>query len=219
VIEAEAGYDLLLWGSPTTPFYGYLRPRLYGSSAGTYNSVDAALEFFPLAFLGGRAGAEWIQNDQDYSSYDCVAWRCRGRFQRSYIEGELSLGAGPVFVQGKARRERWKGPVARGTPAEAGEFIDPTSGLALLSDGDDETVYTAVAGVRFGPDWAVLAALRYATGRDGGFSRQPVGLLRYRQGGFSLGAGAGTFASTLKKRDFTAVGFLRWEIAPGLGLR
>lgn len=214
VIEAESGYGVLLRGSARDPFSSYLRARIDGSSAYTYNSLGGALEFFPLAILGVRAGGEAIQNDKDYSAYDCETYRCLGRYYRTYIEGELTVGAGPVFVQGRWRRERWtqKEP-------EAGDFIDPTSGIYIDSAGDSQTVYFGVAGLKLNENWQVLAILRYAeSDMNEGWSRTPYGVIRYSAGNFSIGVGGGQFESSLKEKDFTAVGVFRWELAPGLSV-
>lgn len=213
IVEAEGGYGIPLWGTPKSPMSGYIRPRLIGSSAATYNSVDAALEVFPIAFLGARAGGEGIQNDADYTAYDCEVYRCKGRYYRTYFEAELSLGAGPVFAQARWRRDRWsqRDPLA-------GDFVDPTSGLLMLASGDSQTVMYGVLGLNFSPAWTFMALLRYAETDFHEFSRTPVGMLRYKSGSFSIGLGAGTFESNLKKRDFTAQGFMRWEIKPSIGL-
>lgn len=214
VLELGSGYNLPVWGTPRTPLSGYVRPRLYASSAAVYNSGDLALEIFPLGFLGARAGSELIQNDADYSAYDCRTYRCQGRFNRAYFETELSLGLGPVFAQARWRRERWGG--GQGVPQL---FIDPTSGVALNADGESQTVYYGVLGVNLNPRWALIGLLRYAVTDARELSRTPTLMVRYRQGRWTMGVGAGVFESTLKKRDFTATAFLRWEIWPSLALR
>jgi hypothetical protein len=68
VMEAESGYGILLRGEANSPFSSYLRPRIYGSTAGIYNSLDAALEFFPLAILGVRAGGDANPNERKNTS-------------------------------------------------------------------------------------------------------------------------------------------------------
>jgi hypothetical protein len=214
--NVDAGYGQRVWGDPSTPFFGYIRPQVSGYTAGTYNSLNGALEVFPLAFLGARAGGEAIQNDSKYTAYDCETYRCKGRFYRSFLETELSLGAGPLFAQARWRRERWSQPHAQG-----GDFIDPTSGLVMLSSGESQTVYYGVAGWNLNPTWALLAALRYAESVDGGrtaISRMPFASVRYRRQGWSFIVGGGTFESTFKKRDFTALAMLSWEIFPAIGL-
>lgn len=215
VMEAEAGYGVLLRGGAGSPFSSYTRLKIDGSSAGIFNSAGAALEFFPLAFVGARAGGEALQNDQKYSAYDCDAYECLGRSYRMYFETELTLGAGRFFVQGRWRRQHW----TRGARLSP-DYVEPTSGLVLAGDGDDETIYIGAAGVRVSPRWTVLAALRYAeSDRFQGLSRFPYIVLRFKQGAFSIGAGGGMFDSSLKDRDFAAVGMLSWEIVPSLGLK
>ncbi len=208
VAEVRAGYGVLLYGTAGTPLSGFLRPNVEVNSAGTYNSGMAQLEFFPLAFLGARAGAESIQNDKDYTPYDCEASRCKGRFHRTFFGAELSLGAGPVFARGMWRRERWSQ-----AKEQFGDFVEPTSGLLMRGDGESQSVYYGVAGYKVTDIWAVITGVRYAED-DGGVSRMPFGMVRYSNGNFSLGLGAGEFQSDLKKNDFTAWGYFSWDIVP-----
>ncbi|MGE0528497.1 MAG: hypothetical protein AB7G93_12840 [Bdellovibrionales bacterium] len=213
VIEAQTGYGALLWGDKGSPFYGYTRARLDTSSAIHYNSLGAAIEFFPLAFVGMRAGGEAVQNDRKYTAYECGQVNCLGRFYRTFAEAELSLGAGSLFVQGRWRREHW----TQKEPA-AGDFMEPTSGLVMRSQGDFQTVYQGLMGVNLNPAWAILAGLRYATNDEGDFSRFPFALARWRPGAFQVAAGGGVFESSEKSRDLSALLQLSWEIAPSIGL-
>ncbi len=213
VVEAEAGYGLILWGSQGSPLYGYLRPEIEGASAGTYNSAAASLELFPISFLGVRAGGESVQNDNEYTAYDCDLYRCLGRYYRTFAEAELTLGAGPVFLRGSVRRERWTQK-----EADAGDFVEPTSGILLRGTGDSETVYFGAVGLKFGENWTLLGITRYAES-DEGWSRWPYGVVRYTNGAWQVGLGAGQFESSLKDKEFTGVGFVRWEIAPSVALK
>lgn len=216
VIEAETGYGVLLYGSNTAaPWYGYLRPRILGSSALSYNSLDGAVELFPVSFLGARAGGEAIQNDKEYTPYDCVIYTCLGRFYRTYFEAELTIGAKGFFAQAAWRRERW----SQKTPAPT-EFIDPTSGYSLAGHGDSQTVYRGVLGYKFSPRWSSLAILRYSESEETKMiSRFPYLVVRYSVGNFSAGVGGGVFESSLKKQEGTGVAFIRWDIQPSVGLR
>jgi hypothetical protein len=214
VIEGESGYNSLVWGDVASPFHGYVRPRLYGSSAGTYNSLDGALEFFPLAILGARAGGEAIQNDKNYTDHNCVLYACRGRFYRSYVEAELSLGAGDFFAQARWRRERWT------QGQHQPDFVDPTSGIAMQSDGDVQTVYFGILGYKFSSEWSGLAVTRYAEGTNlQKFSRFPYLIVKYQAGSFSIGAGGGFFQSSDHAQETSLVGFFKWEIEPSFAIR
>jgi len=213
VLEPAIGYGAVLYGTEGDPFSGYIRAALDGYSAGTYNAGTAKLEFFPLAILGVRAGGESIQNDKDYTAYDCELSRCKGRTHRTFVEGELSLGYAGVFFQGKWRRERWSQP-----DPLAGDFIEPTSGLVMASGGDSQTVYNGVLGYTINESWAVLGGIRYAEDEEG-LSQLPFGMVRWRSGSFTLGVGGGTFKSYLKKREATALAYFTWDIWPSVAVR
>ena len=215
-VGLAGGYNFLLWGTPGrgSPWYGYLRPNLNGSTAITYNSLGASLEVFPLSFFGARAGGEAIQNDANYTAYDCANFGCRGRFARAFVEGELTLGAGRFFAQFKARRERW---TEREAPNHS--FIEPTSGLALSGLGDAQSVYRLSAGAKLSDMWSLAAVLEYTESSTlRGVSRFPFALVRYSDQTFSAGLGVGTFTSTLKGEGVSVLGFLRWDVVPSLAL-
>lgn len=206
VVDMHSGYGVSLYGSAGSPLSGYVRPNVEIDSAGTYNSALGQLEVFPLAFMGMRAGGEVIQNDKDYTPYKCETSRCRGRFHRTFFGAELSLGAGPVFVHGRWRRERWSQP-----KEQLGDFIEPTSGLLLRGTGESQTVYYAIAGYKLSDPWTLIGGVRYAEA-DAGISRMPFGMVRFTSGTFALGVGAGQFESELKDAAFTVWGYLSWEL-------
>lgn len=216
VAELEAGDNFILWGAPApgNPFYGYIRPKIWGDTAATYNSAAAVVDLFPLSFLGARAGGEAVQNDTKYTAYNCVDANCLGRFYRTFFEAEVTLGAGPVFVQGKWRRERW----SEAHPS-LGDFIEPTSGFSLMGSGESETVYQGVAGVKISPELTVMGGLRFASSDSREHSRMPFGLLKWNLTPVSIGVGGGYFESDLKKREITGLLVAKWEIWPSLELK
>jgi len=213
-LEFESGYGLPLWGRPQAPLSGYVRPRVIWSTAATYNSLDGALEVFPLAFLGARAGGEVIQNDLLFSAYPCKTYSCVGRFTRTYFESELTLGAKRIFTQVRWRRERWNQ-----RDQERGDFIDPTSGLIMRAGGDWQTVYFGILGVRWSPKWSTLLILRNAESGHQTFSRFPFLLFRHSQKNTTWGVGGGVFESELKTGGFALMALWRKEISASLGLR
>lgn len=89
----------------------------------------------------------------------------------------------------------------------------------MVSQGDSQTVLYGVLGYNFNPTWAFMALLRYAES-DGSneISRTPIGMLKYKNGQFTIGVGAGVFESALKKQEFTTQSFVRWEFAPSLAV-
>lgn len=223
VLEVESGYGLSLWGTPRGPFGGYLRPRLLGATALTYNSLDAGIEFFPLGIFGLRAGIETIQNDRAYSAYDCADNLCTGRFQRHYLGVEATVGEGKFFARLRLRRDFWRFGDGRALDPVAfpgGGFIEPTSGLRLAAGGEGQNILRLYAGLKIDPRWTALAALLTVSSDHGGFSRSPMAVLVYSRAdkGWSVGGGLGTFESSLKPWSLTATLFARWEIWPSLAL-
>ncbi len=215
VAGVTLGYSQLLWGDTSDPFYGYLRPRLELNSAGSYNSANFGVELYPISFLGVRAGGESIQNDQEYSAYDCTTASCLGRFYRTYFQSDLSLALGPLFAQARYGRERW-------TMAEPRviDFIEPTSGLALVPTGDSLTLLRGLIGYRFNPEWSVLAVYQtLQADQVDGVSRFAFAAVRFSSSKWSVGLGGGMFSSPLKKREATAIAYFEWAILPSLALR
>lgn len=215
IATIDLGLSGIIWGGvSSSPWYGYSRVELSGATAGIYNSGQATLEVFPLSFLGARAGGESMQNDRDYTAYNCEEAKCRGRFYRTFVEAELSMGGGGFFLQGRWRRERWtqKDP-------QNGDFIDPTSGLVISGTGDSQTVYHGLLGLRLSPQWSIVTGLRYAENHDRDVSRFPFAMIRFGRGPFSAGVGGGLFESEIKAPSASAVVFLRWELRPGPALR
>lgn len=218
VIESDAGYGFLLWGDQSSsPWYGYLRPRVNGATAITYNSGLAALDFYPLSFLGGSVGSESVENDSNYTAYDCSSYICKGRFYRNFVQTDLTLGWGPLFAQARWRRERWINGSSGGT---AKRFIEPTAGLALGSAGDSETIYRGLIGYKFDDNWSLTGVFCYAqSDSNNGISRFPFAVVRYTDGPFSLGVGGGVFSSQLKGESGSALLFVRWNVLPSLELQ
>ena len=212
-LEPTIGYGWVAYGTEGSPFSGYLRAALDGFTAGSYNSGVAKLEVFPLAFIGARAGGESIQNDKDYRSYQCTSVGCKGRYYRTFVESELSLGYGGAFAQGTWRRERWT--QAKG---QTSDYIDPTSGLVMSATGESQTVYSAVVGYKFNPSWALLGGVRYAEDDDG-MAQMPFGMIRWISGKLTLGVGGGSFKSELKKREATALAYFTWNIWPSVAIK
>jgi hypothetical protein len=130
------------------------------------------------------------------------------------VEAELSVGAGDFFAQARWRREHW----TQGRPRQ--DFVDPTSGIAMKSEGDDQTVYFGILGYKFSDQWSGLAVTRYAEGTSlHKFSRFPYLIAKYQTGNFSIGAGGGFFQSSDHAQETALVGFFKWEIEPSFAIR
>jgi hypothetical protein len=215
-VEADGGYDFLLWGTAGggSPWYGYLRPHIDGATTLTYSELGASLDFYPLSFLGLRAGGEGVQNDANMTAYDCVSYICRGRFYQTFAQATLTLGAGPFFAQARWRRERW----TEGSPG-TGLFIEPTAGYALSGMGDSQTMYRATVGLKLNPIWSAAGVfLYYQSDNSHEVSRFPFAIVRWSSGPYSVGVGGGVFSSTIKPAEGSALLILNWNLKPSLAL-
>jgi hypothetical protein len=209
------GYNFLLWGDPTaSPWYGYVRPSVYGETSISYNTLGGALDLFPVSFLRFRVGENAIQNDVDYKAYDCATYECRGRYNRTYAQVQLTLGLAGFFVQGRVQEETW----SQGNPGSI-EFIDPENGLALSPSGDRETIYRAMVGYKLSPLFTVTTG--YTTAQSfhtNEASTFPFALAIYTSGDLVVGGGFGVFSSDVKPAELSGLFFLKWQILPGLDL-
>lgn len=209
VVEAEAGYGFTLWGTPETPWSGYIRPKIEAASALTYNSLAEVIEVFPLSILGVRAGGESIQNDTKYSAYNCEDSNCLGRFYRGFLEMELTLGYHDFFARGYYRRERWS------QKASGQNFIEPTSGLIMNETGDAQTVFRYLVGYKYSEQSSWIGVFRLAQNNAHEKSNVWAILLdRKWSESLSITLGAGHFDSHEKPGDLMALGYFRWSLRP-----
>lgn len=216
VLEAEVGYGSPLWGSPggENILYGYLRPFGNVATSGTYNSVATGVEFFPVAFMGVRAGGEYSNNSKRYVDFDCYALNCTGTRYRSFFESQVIFGNKQIFGQVKMRRQRWSQDQEL-----RGNFVDPSSGLEVKGNGDSETVWQSYMGVKINDSWKVIAGNRYGEMSNiKGISQFIFLGGQYNWAPISASFGIGSFASALKERDTSYFLVLGWELYPTIGL-
>lgn len=212
----NAGYGFLLWGTQDnkSPMYGYIRPQATFATAGYYNLAGAALDVFPISIFGFRLGGEGIENDRDYTPYACDIYECRGRTYRTYLQSEFSFGSGPFFGQLKWRRDR----LTRSNPDHR-VYIDSIAGLAFDTEGDGQTSWRAIVGMKLNEIWSVSAAYTYLQADNTRtISRFPFALVRYKMAPYSVGLAAGMWSSTLKPDAPSIMLLASWNGKPGVAL-
>lgn len=94
--EANAGYGLLLWGEASTPLYGYFRPSVTLASSSTLTGT-AALDFYPVSFLGFTIGNTYNNRLADLPSINCEKADCRNWLNFNFMRARL-LGKFGSFV-------------------------------------------------------------------------------------------------------------------------
>jgi hypothetical protein len=216
-VDLQVGYGFLIWGAagPGNYFYGYIRPFAEIDTGGTYNSGLLGVELFPLSFLGVRVGKEWIQNDYHYRGADCAIYNCGGARQREYIEGHLLVGYGPWFLSMESRWDFWK----QKDPHNS-DFIEPTSYLATKADGDTQLVINGFTGYEVAPGWSAVAGVSYyQMTRHPGITRFELAGARWKKDTLSVTVAGTYFDSTEVRNDAGVLGWIAWDIVPGLALQ
>lgn len=103
-VNAQSGYNLLLWGSgpgsdKKNPLYGLLRPAISAASSVVVNNYDARIELYPISFLGLVMGKKHIKSDyEDFPFFNCDEVRCKGTIDREYTQIKMALGYGKVLA-------------------------------------------------------------------------------------------------------------------------
>ncbi len=221
---AQTGYGLLLWGAgegplgsrnvERAPWYGYVRPRFQLTASGLVNKGEAALEVFPVSFLGVTLGHTEGWRGTNTRTLDCQLVECRGWLRANSIRIWGALGAGPVFFQGAAR---YSGLI----PSRTGRpFSEELSALAGNDAGDRLVNLEAAAGYRLAPD----RALGWVVTRDrmmGSGSSNVMQAFFYRfsiKNSWTVTAGAGTYRSTTQPTGLAAFVLAKWTGIPSLSL-
>jgi len=213
-LTAKLGYGFTVWGTSgmDSPLYGYIKPEIKFSTLGTYNSGLVQLKVFPISFLGVIVGAESVSNTSEYRAFDCVLYRCLGKSWQTFVEGNLALGYGPVFVLGRAGVEDW-----HQAPDQDRDFINPSYGLAMKQQGDRASFAGGIAGYKFSDQWVMAYSYMWVqTVEIKGQSQMNLGLVQWSKEAWNIAVGGGTFHSELKDKEATAILRVQWSGAPSV---
>ncbi|MEM7647325.1 MAG: hypothetical protein AAF203_10480 [Pseudomonadota bacterium] len=218
-LDIDVGQSLLLWGDDQkgSPFYGYIRPSLTFSTAGTYNGLGAGLEFFPISFLGFKAGGETFSNVGPYLNYDCDLNECEGLYYRSYAEAHLFFGLGPWFMALRARQSRFQRDEFEGVA-----FVIPH--FAMLSREPLIDIHSGrvITGLNLSEKWRMSFYYLYAESapRHTDLQVQRLGTLNLTRkwSEWSLSFGGGLFDSNVIEREPTVLMVIQYKPYPAAGL-
>ena len=145
-IQANAGYNQLIWGDPNNEkkLYGFVRPNLTIFSAGQYNSHAYEIEFWPISFIGVEFGSEKIINNAIYPNYDCDTFQCQSEFRNTYLKYNLLLGYSLFYFKGTYRKQTVE------AYNNSKDFIYPLVGSALNRGEDKIETRELSFGFNFG---------------------------------------------------------------------
>jgi hypothetical protein len=213
IAEGIAGYGVSVWGDPSQPLFGYVRPSASVGSSGLTNQARADFEIFPISVLGVRFGHSWTSRSSDLPGFDCEAVNCRGWLEESIV-ALRALGAyGPVFgaLDGEWRFFR---QVADRSRPVAETFL----GFVISPRGEETRTWRATLGYRLDERWSV--GVQGARSRSASDDRglMDVGFVRYQEGRWTALVGAGRFAGAPTfGSEFTGVFMLTWVGLPRMG--
>ncbi len=215
VTKTTLGYGMVFWGDANQkPWYGYLRPSVSVSAIPGFAALGGQLEFFPVSILGVRAGKEYADLNAKHPKFDCDTYKCAQRFTREYYGANLTLGAGPIFMNVDVQREELlPHSVDR-------DFITPAYALLIEAEGEKLDTTRAILGTRLGGNWLMYGlSLMTETTESEKKSRLSTINFSYRlTPQTTLSVGAGTFKSDLKSEEFSALATFKWKISPSVGL-
>ena len=209
ILNAKLGYGWTLWGATgdDAVMYGYLKPELKVSTLGSYNSGLLQVQVFPISFLGFIVGAETVSSSANYPAYDCVTYRCTGKSWQTFVEANLVLGVGPVFLIGRAGVEDW-----HQAPDQDRDFINSNYGLALKQQGDRVSFAGGVTGYKLDEEWMILYSYMWLQAHEiKGQSQTNLALVQWSSGDWKLLGGVGSFESELKNKQTTVFLRLKWN--------
>jgi hypothetical protein len=104
---AEGGYNYTLWGTAgKNPMYGLIRPYARINTSAVVNTVETAIEFYPISILGLVVGKEYNQSSIDLPFFDCEAITCQGSSDTNFYKIRGALGFGGLILVGEMRKEK-----------------------------------------------------------------------------------------------------------------
>ncbi len=104
----NSGYNFNFWGSPSkeNPLYGLIRPYVNVTTSAVVNTVEGAIEIYPVSFLGLVVGSEYNNSTIDLPFFDCDVINCRGATKSKFYTLRAALGFAGVILVGELRREK-----------------------------------------------------------------------------------------------------------------
>ncbi len=213
---AEFGYELPFWNyqgelqKADGYRYGYLHPYFSGASAGAYQLVTGALEFYPISFLSLQTGTSWQRNSTKYDGFNCVDFQCEGDLSEFFIEGAFEFQLGRFSGDIRFHQDQWQT-----SSAPSALTIEPTSGL-LLTHHEKQNKITTDLLWQWQSQWQSFVSANYIESLNArGFSRAIGAGGIYKFGRYAVTFGAGAFKSQIKPLNPVFFMQLTWFIKPG----
>jgi hypothetical protein len=203
----NVGYSFLLWGDPSSPLHGYIRPNVTASFTPATISGRAELELHPVTFLGLTAGRTWTRRFSNLPGQDCNLGACIGNL------GSTDVGAKALFKYGIAFGSlKYTKTFVDSFDDRSRGIIDPGSALLLSPGGEVVSQWNAVVGVPIHTDWSVGGIYQKTDLKNNpGTQNAEYAFLRLKRGDLTYLAGAGRFESQLKPAGPSFILSVSWS--------
>jgi hypothetical protein len=217
-INAELGYNQILWGSQgNSPWYGLIRPSIIGSSSAVVSHYDLNITVYPVSFIGfGSGHKEMSSNYSDFTYYDCDKIRCEGSLIKDYSFAKLALGYGHVLTSFTYSEYRNAYSLDEENPSfEVGEYEYI---LTVTSKNETQIRRTYFAGYKDGDNifGVVSDQIQFLESRKD--YQLNIGIYQFQLGFFKTVIGFGTLQSTDQKPGLVGVLKLTHTLLPSMAL-
>lgn len=206
LLEADAGYNFLLWGKRDSVLYGYLRPNLIYSEIGSYRNGAVAIDLFPISFFKLRAGYMREESIVRRNDINCSEVDCQGKIDHRFIESNLLLG-----TQGYFTSLRYRLNVSKRVDGNK-PFIEYDTMIPMYRRRDESQLFQLALGKKLNENWNAIYASMYASSdKARGSSTAHYLLAMYQDGPWEIAVGPGAFRSTLLDWGFSSAAWVSWN--------
>ncbi len=206
--EANLGLHQIVWGRDSEIFKSHARVQVHGGSIGTFHTAGALVEYFPVSFLGARAGYEANQSQSEYKDLPCDGRTCKGRWDRRYLDTYLGLAWRNFWSVTKLGWQHY-------LTAESLPLIEPTWGVALSHDFERAFLWRQNLGFSLNANWSVAISHQRAGFKLSAQQSQSsylLGVLALQ--GWKIGLAGGRFESSQAGVGPSFFGFVEWSPWP-----
>lgn len=216
--EAIGGYGHTLWGDAAAanaePFYGFVRPSLTVRGPTTPTAL-AALDIFPVSFLGVTVGRSYMLRLVEQPEIDCETVECLEWMNHTYVQ---------VRAYGKWENFFFSLTYEKTIFDKMNTLTRPVfqSNNAVLQDphGDRGNEIFANLGYTLNTEWSAGLTVQYfSTQKSDNRQEMQLAFIRYVYNGWTWTGGAGRFYSSPLGTGLELTGIVSWEIQKRLGYR
>ena len=217
-LNPQIGYAQSIWGDPTTPWHGFVRPYLIGVVSPSLHEEKVGLELFPVSILGVDLRRTISRRFATTLNQDCNQVQCLGELNYNDLSFQSYLGFGDYFAS-----LRWTRTFFDALGDRTRSVYEAGASVLLSPDGEAGDNFTFAIGKNLAEK--VQAGLLLQVGdyhAAGNHQDAQYLLLKTDCSGFGLEdldatVGLGRFYSSRNVADFSAIIFLTYARSRAIG--